>query len=170
MSKFLVLLVMTFTFTAAAQVDKAKIKAQAEEAAQALLKGDYDILKKYTYPKVAEEYGDVDRMMKTAKSGRADLEAMGIILESVVVGEPSEIVEAGDQLHCLIPQTLVIRKPDGTVSSESHLLGVSTDQGEHWYFVSVSDMTLESIKELFPDYNPELVIPARKPGVFKPKE
>jgi hypothetical protein len=168
MSKFLLLLVTTFAFTAAAQVDKAKIKAQAEEAAQALLKADYEVLKKYTYPKVAEEYGDVDTMMKTAKSGREDLEAMGIILESVVVGEPSEVVKAGSQLHCLIPQTLVIKKPDGTITSESHLLGVSTDQGEHWYFVSISDMTLDSIKELLPDYNPELVIPDRKPVVFKP--
>ncbi len=168
MSKYLLLLLITCAFTAPAQVDKTKIKAQAEEAAQALLNGNFDVLEKYTYPKSAEQFGGVEKMMKTAKAGREDLASMGITIESIVVGEPSEPVIAGDQLHCLIPQTIVIKKPDGTVTSESHLLGVSADQGEHWYFISASDMTTETIKELLPNYNPELVIPSRKPGVFKP--
>jgi hypothetical protein len=168
MNKLLLFLLVLFSFTATAQVDKAKIKAQAEEAAQALLKGDYDVLKTYTYPKVAEEYGSIDRMMTMAKSGRDDLEAMGIALDSIVVGEPTDPVTAGNQLHCLIPQATVIRKPDGKVTTESYLLGVSLDQGNHWYFISMPNLTAEAIKQLLSYYNPELVIPEKKPSVFKP--
>jgi hypothetical protein len=165
MYKLLILLLVSVCITATAQIDKTKIKAQADEAAQALLKGDYEIIGKYTYPKIAEQYGGVEKMMQTAKSGRADLEAMGIVLDSVVVGEPTDPVKAGDQLHCLIPQTTVIRKPDGVVTSESYLLAVSVDQGNHWY---LPNLTAESIKELLLVYNPELVIPEKKPSVFKP--
>jgi hypothetical protein len=168
MNKLLLFLLILFSFTTTAQVDKTKIKAQADEAAQALLNGDYDVMGKYTYPKTAEEYGGVERMMQVAKSGRADLESIGIVLESVVVGEPTEPVKAGDQLHCLIPQTTVIRKPDGTVTAESYLLGVSMDQGDHWYFISMPSLTPDAIKELLSNYNPELVIPEKKPSVFKP--
>jgi hypothetical protein len=168
MYKLLILLLVSVCITATAQIDKTKIKAQADEAAQALLKGDYEIIGKYTYPKIAEQYGGVEKMMQTAKSGRADLEAMGIVLDSVVVGEPTDPVKAGDQLHCLIPQTTVIRKPDGVVTSESYLLAVSVDQGNHWYFISLPNLTAESIKELLLVYNPELVIPEKKPSVFKP--
>ncbi len=168
MNKFLLVLVLSCAFMAKAQVDKTKIKAQAEKAAQALLKSDYEVLKTYTYPKIAEEYGGVDRMMATAKSGREDLEAMGISLDSVAVGEPTDPVKAGDQLHCLIPQTTVIRKPDGTVTTESYLLAVSLDQGNHWYFISIPNLTADAIKGLLSNYNPELVIPEKKPSVFKP--
>lgn len=170
MNKLLFLLLVCISITATAQIDKTKIKAQAEEAAQALLKGDYEVIGKYTYPKVAEEYGGVEKMMQVAKGGRADLEAMGIILDSVIVGEPTDPVKAGDQLHCLIPQTIVVRKPDGIVTSESHLLAVSIDQGNHWYFISMSNLTPEAIKDLLLVYNPELVIPEKKPSVFKPDQ
>lgn len=168
MNKLLLFLLVLFSFSATAQVDKTKIKAQADEAARALLKGDYDVMGKYTYPKTAEQYGGVERMMQVAKSGRADLESMGIILESVVVGEPTDPVKAGDQLHCLISQTTVIRKPDGTVTTESYLLGVSLDEGNHWYFISMPNLTAEAIKEMLSNYNPELVIPEKKASVFKP--
>lgn len=168
MTRILMILWVTCAFAATAQPDKIKIKAQAEEAAQALLKDDYTIIEKYTYPKVAEQYGGMEKMMKMARAGKEDLEAMGIILESVVIGEPTDPLKAGDQLHCLIPQTTVIRKPDGTVTTESYLFGVSVDQGDQWYFISMTNMTIDGIRELLPSYNTELVIPEKKPSVFKP--
>lgn len=103
MNKLLQFLLIAFCITAKAQVDKTKIKAQAEEAGQALLAGSFEVLGKYTYPKVAERFGGVDNM-EAARSGREDLVSMGINLDSVGIGEPSEAVIAGDQLHCLIPK------------------------------------------------------------------
>jgi hypothetical protein len=168
MDKLLILLLVSVCTTATAQIDKSKIKAQAEEAAQALLKGDYDVMAKFIYPKIAEQHGGVEKMMKAAKVDMEMLKEIGITLDSIVVGEPTDPLKAGDQLHCLVPETMVVRKPDGKVTTESYLFAVSDDQGNHWYFISMTNLTANAIKELLPYYNPELVIPEKKPSVFKP--
>lgn len=167
MTKYLLFFLMICSVAAVAQSDKTLINAQAKEFSQALLEGDYKTLAKYTYPKTAEPLGGVDRMLKVAKAGREDLEAQGIILQSVVVGEITEPVQAGDQFHCIVSQTIVIKNSKGTVTAENYLLAVSTDARSHWYFIDTTDMSMNAIKELFPNYNPELVITSRKPPVFK---
>ena len=84
MTRYLLFFLTICSVAAAAQSDKTLINTQAKEFSQALLDGDYQTLALYTYPKMAESQGGVDRMLKVAKAGREDLEAQGIILQSVV--------------------------------------------------------------------------------------
>jgi hypothetical protein len=149
-----------------AQVDKSTIKRQAEEAANALLMKDYTILLKYTYPKVVELLGGGEKMIELVKKGRAELESQGITIDSARIGDPSNTVRAGDEIHCLVPQTVTMKVPKGKVRSASYLIGISGDDGKNWYFIDTVQITMENVKNILPNYNAALVIPAKIPPVF----
>ena len=150
-----------------AQVDKKIIKQQAELTAAALLKGDYETVIRFTYPKIVEMLGGREKMIDILNSGRAQMEQQGMSIQSVTFGEPSESVAAeGGEIHCLVPQTLFVTVPAGKMKAESWLLAISTDKGANWYFLDTAQMTMDNIKNFIPHYNPELKIPEKKAAEF----
>lgn len=162
---FILVMLVNVTF---AQVDKGVIKEQAEQTANALLKADYETLIKYTYPKVVELVGGKEKMIETVKKGQAEMRQQGITFESVKIGEPSKTVVAGDEIHCLVPQTLIMKVPKGRLKTNSPLLGVSKDNGKHWYFIDTAGLSMDNVKTVLANYNPELKLPVKKEPEFIP--
>lgn len=155
----------TFTF---GQVDKKRIKEQAEVTAAALMQSDYETLLNHTYPVIIDMIGGREEMISVIENGRAEMEQQGISFESVTIGDPTETVEAGEEIHCLISQTLFLKVPKGRMKSESYLLAISQDNGAHWFFIDTVNLTMENIKDIIPNYNLSLVLPPRKQPLFIP--
>lgn len=149
-----------------AQVDNKIIRQQAEHTSKALLQGDYETVVKFTYPKIVEMLGGRDKMVAILKDGKVQMDEQGMAIESVTFGEPSQTVMAGDEIHCLVPQTLLMKVPGGKLKAESWLLAISTDKGAHWYFLDTASMTMDNIKGFVPHYNSNLKIPAQKEPDF----
>ena len=105
---FLLTFLTTLTF---AQVDSDVIKKQAELTAKALLNDDYETLIKFTYPKVIELVGGRDKMISLIKKGKIEMGQQGISFDKVIIGKPSKTVIAGDEIHCLVPQTVYMKVP-----------------------------------------------------------
>lgn len=158
-------LFLSSTVLADAQIDPKNIKSQATESSIALVVGDYPTLVKHTYPKVVEMMGGGEKMIAMVKRGRADLEAQGIKIDTSMVRDPSATVKAGDEIHCLIPQTVILNIPNGKVRSENYLIGISQDGGKHWYFIDTAQITMANVKDVLPNYNMDLIIPQAKPPV-----
>lgn len=161
----LLILASAFSF---GQVDPAKIKEQAEQMASALLHGDYETMVKFTHPKVVELIGGRDKMISLLKNGTLEMQQQGISFESVIIGEPSSIVKAGEDLHCLIPQTIFMKVPKGKLKTESHLLAISKDKGIHWVFIDTVKLDKDNVKMVVPNYNPELQLPPKGEIQFIP--
>ena len=153
------------TVLAHSQIDPKNIKDQAMQLSIALLAGDYPTLVKHTYPEVVERMGGAEKMIALVKRGRADLEGQGIAIDTSMVGDPSATVTAGNEIHCLVPQTVVLTIPKGKVRSESYLIGISQDGGKHWYFIDTAQITMANVKDVLPNYNMDLVIPPAKSPV-----
>ena len=162
---FVLTLSTTFAF---GQEAKNRIKEQAELTATALLQNDYETLIEHTYPGVIEAIGGRDKMISIIKDGRVEMERQGISFESVTIGDPTETVEAGDEIHCLIAQTISLKVPKGRMQSESYLLAISRDGGTHWFFIDTVNLTMDNIKDIIPNYNLNLVLPAKKQPRFIP--
>lgn len=149
-----------------AQVDTAIIKEQAELTAKALLNDDYETVIRFTYPKVIEMVGGGEKMIAIMKKGKSEMRDKGISFDKVTIGTPSRTVIAGDEIHCLVPQTVYMKVPDGKMKTETQLIAVSQDKGINWFFIDAVNLNKDNIKRVLPNYNFDLMLPAKKQPVF----
>ena len=144
------------------------ILESSEKMGEAVLASDYETLADYTYPVLLELMGGRANMIKVAENAMKQIQNQGYKLSDFEFGRPEKIFQAGDELHCLLPQTLKIKSLDGTIINKSYLIAVSLNQGDSWYFVDTADLTNENVYELFPNFNTKLSIPIKKEPEFIP--
>lgn len=163
--KFLPTLSLLFVINIGhAQVEIGVIKQQAMETARAVQMQDYETLISHTYPKVIEIVGGRDKMISILKKGNEELGQQGITFDEFIIGAPSQTVAAGDEIHCLVPQTVFMKKTGEKyrIKSETVLIGISKDEGKHWYFVDAVNLNMKNVKTVLPNYNTDLILPPRK--------
>lgn len=142
------------------------IEAQANRMAQSLIKKDYKTFAEYTHPKVVEMMGGKEKMADIMDKNMSEMEAGGTHFAKITIGTPSKTITVGKELQCTVPQSVEMKVPNGKLTTESTLIGVSTDNGEHWTFMDTSGKDMKAVKETFPTISPELVIPEQKKPVF----
>jgi len=162
----LLFLLVVMTTASFRQVDSNAVKEQAELTAKALLNDDYESIIRFTYPKVVELVGGRDKMILLIKKGKIEMEQQGISFQKVVIGEPSKTVIAGNEIHCLVPQTVYMKVPKGKIKSETQLIAVSRDKGVNWYFIDAVNLNMDNVKSILPNYNVDLILPEKKQPVF----
>lgn len=149
--------------------DTATVKRTALLVADAFLKGNYDTLLTYTYPKALAIGGGKAEMMQAISKVTEDLKNAGMSFRSVSLGPVGKFYKAGEEIHCVIPQTMLMNVKGGYVSSISPLMGISSDNGKSWTFIHAGNMTEQKIKMLFPNFNKELVLEKSTMPVFHPE-
>ena len=149
-------------------IDTNKLKAQATEMAESLMKEDYITLAKYTHPKVVEMMGGPENMAAIITNMLEEMKAKGFTFKAASVSLTPLKAKAGNQVHAIVTQTIVMGVPGGTVTSNSSLLAITDDNGEHWHFIDMAKLTdMDKIKAILPNYNPDLKIPAKQTPIFK---
>lgn len=152
----------------AQQKDFPRLKIQAGELAEAFSRQDFDKVASLTYPKLVELMGGRERMVAFLNQGVKQAEAENVTFLSNTVGQPEEIISVERQLFAVIPTTLKMRVPEGILTGQSFLIGVSKDQGENWTFVGGSGgVNREKLKVLFPAAADKLKLPELKPPVLQ---
>jgi len=160
---------------ASADPQTERIRKLAAENSAALTSGNYPRLVELTYPKVVEMIGGRDKMIETLRRGSGDMKAHGSAILGADVSEPKEIVTAGNKQFAIVPMTVRVQVPDGTLRSKGFLIAVSEDRGETWTFIDGAGLTREPGKEreklaqVLPDFPPQLSLPAREPPQLEPK-
>lgn len=158
------LLVGVFVF---AQNDHSEnIKRDGNEMINFMLKRDYESLSKFTYPVIIEWMGGKENMITMISNEMQRLEDQGVVFLELSLGEPEKEYFAGEEIHCLVPQKIILENKDGKILSSSHLLAVSSDQGKNWYFVDTTQLTSENVTVLFPKFNSDLKIPIKTEPEF----
>lgn len=168
MKKLLIILfvvLLSTPYNSKAQ-DTIKVKQTAQLLADAFIKQDYDTFLNYMYPKVITLGGGREKTKTIIIDAMNEIKSEGLTFRSVTLGPVSKIYKAGTELHCKIDQYLKLNVEGGYLSSISPLLGISTDGGETWTFVSAGDLNEKKIKTLFPDFNHELVLENSSVPIF----
>lgn len=148
------------------QTDFKKLKEQAEETAKATVEGKYEDIIKYTHPNLLSMMGGRDAMLNLLKTSMEEVGKQGISIESVTMGEPGSTVQAGDEIHCIMPQTLIMKFGDKRMRSDGNLLCISQDKGKNWFFLDMSGIDMSNIKTILPNYNFDLKFPEKTQPVF----
>ncbi|QCR24353.1 hypothetical protein [Pontibacter sp. SGAir0037] len=163
-------LFLLFALSSFAQTSASIIKKQAEAVSQAVLNKKLELLADHTYPWIMEQMGGRENMIKTLSESMAQMAAQGVVMQQVTVGEPGKVVTAGKELHCIVPQQLTLKVPNGTLTINGHMLAISQDKGAKWYFLDLAQLDNSSLKTIFPDFNQTLVIPEKQQPTFTPEE
>lgn len=146
--------------------DTTIVKKQAEAVANAEMKGHYEIAAAHTYPKLVLAIGGKDKMTSTIKQATEMLNSQGITIQSITIGSPGKFYRAGTEIHCLVPERMVLTTGNGRLVNNSYMLAVSKDGGKFWYFLDINRGTYNLIPKLFPNFNKNLVIPEpTQPGM-----
>lgn len=145
---------------------KRNLQNQLTQMTQAFVSNDYETLLKFTYPAIIEKAGGLEKSLEQIKEDIEGLRTQGITFDSISIGQPTVFVEAGEEIHTLIPQTLFINVPRGTLMSESYLIAVTQDKGETWYFIDTAEIDSNNVKKTLPNYNLELRIPLQKDPIL----
>ncbi|MEB0262170.1 MULTISPECIES: hypothetical protein [unclassified Mucilaginibacter] len=135
------------------------VKQQATVVANALFKSDYKTIVDHTYPKAVAMGGGKEKMLQMMTTGINQMKAQGFVFEKVTIGTAGKFYKAGNEIHCIIPESLVMKTPQGRFATTSSLLCVSGDGGKNWSFLDLNRGTINSVKTLFPNFNSNLVIP-----------
>jgi len=150
--------------------DTAVVKKQAEIMGNAMIDNNYSVLIDYTYPKLVKLMGGKEKMLQYLKTGVQQMKSSGFRFKNAIIGSPGRFYTAGSEIHCLIPETLDIKTPKGTLVTNAHLLAISQDNGKSWTFVDISERTMATVKQLFPNFNHDLKIPKDTEPIFTPDD
>jgi hypothetical protein len=142
-------------------------KRQADEVAQATIKGDFKKLAELTYPKVIEMIGGRERMIEKMEEWQKDMKAKGYAFRSAKVEDALPLVAGGLEVFTVVPFTLEMKAPTGKATMKSFLLGISADKGKTWTFVDGSGISnREMAKKLLPNLPATLQLPKKEKPVF----
>ena len=135
--------------------------------AESFLQADYTTFIEYTYSKIVQLMGGKDKMINSLKNEVQKMKDNGVTFTSISVGLTEHIVNAGEEIHALVSQRLIMKVPGGTLAADSYLLAITSNGGTSWSFVDTAPLqNEETIKLIFPNYNMDLKIPPKAKPTF----
>ena len=147
---------------------KIKVKAEAKKMGAALVKKDYDVFVRSTYPKAVNNAdGGLKKLAENLKGQVERMEAEGNKVLAIWPGEPSNIIDTAGEWQCTVPQKLTMELPQGKLTTQTTLVALSPDKGITWYFIDAAERNLSAIRTIFPNISSKLVIPKPSEPIFE---
>jgi hypothetical protein len=135
------------------------IRREAGRCAAALQRGDYEAVLAYVPPQMIRQAGGRAAMLREIKDHLTEARGYGIEQVDVSLGRPAAPTPIGRWLTSLVPLRVVLHRAPLDLTQETHLLGLSADQGGHWYFVPLFQVTQQELNARFPELAGKLVVP-----------
>jgi hypothetical protein len=135
------------------------IKHEAARCAAAWQRSDYEMILAYMPPKVIQQSGGRAAMLREVKGQFAQARDYGVEQFEAIPGVPATPKPVGRWLTSLIPLTVTLYHTPLELTMETHVLGLSADQGKHWYFVPLFHVTQKELNAWFPELAGKFVIP-----------
>ena len=135
------------------------IKREAGKCAAAWQRNDYEGVLAFLPPRVIQQSGGRKTALKKIKSTFNKAEEYGVQRIDFSPGQPSSPQTVGKWLTSLIPLSVVLHRMPLDVTQETHLLGLSADQGKHWFFVPLYQTSQTKLYLWFPEFAGKLIIP-----------
>lgn len=150
-----------------AQTGVDELLRRARESGDALIRGDFNKLVDLTYPKLVELIGGRARMVSLLKTRRKEMKTQGNEFSSVSVHQPKETVSIGTRTFAIVPFTLKLNVPEGTLIHETFLIGISEDRGVTWTLIDGTNLDERRLRILLPDAGGKIILPERQPPLFQ---
>lgn len=162
MKYFITAIFTFFTLLSIAQNEYSdQIMVAANQNAEATKAKDIEQLLTFVHPNIISLGGGTDLMKSVMESQFDSFVAQDITIDNITYGNPTEIVMAGEEIHCILPQTMSLNLNGQVFEQETNLLAASLDKGETWKFIDLAQYDRESLRIFIPNFNEDLKIPIR---------
>lgn len=142
------------------------IKNQAQQCATAMLSNDYETAVRFMHKRLVASRGGKQAIVTALKRDMAETASKGYKLLEVKVGEPEQPRKIGAWTISLVPERITMKVPGGTLKHDSHMLGISEDDGTTWVFVETGGMTDARLVQVFPEFAGKFSLPKPKEPTF----
>ena len=158
---FAVFLVMQ---TIQAQADSVslipRIRAASDSMMAAFKTGDYKTFARFNNETLVNMLGGTDQFASFLEQ---QMKAMSEVkFTEIRAGRILRITPFQQTWQCIVEQQSEITMDGQTISSISHLVGLSRDGGQSWRFMDGNQGSLEQFKAIMPELNPQMPIPRKK--------
>jgi hypothetical protein len=117
------------------------------------------------YPKIVEQAGGRDKLLELMTTGQKEMGEQGVRVKSTTLGDPIQVMTEGSKMYAVLPETIVLNAPGGTLTNRGCLIGISDDAGKTWSFVDGAAGE-KTIRGFVPELPKDLKIPDREKPVF----
>ncbi|MFP4844557.1 hypothetical protein [Winogradskyella sp. PE311] len=153
------LLLIALNFNAFSQT-KEDALSDAKIASKATLEMDFELLLKYTLPKVIDLMGGKDAALTLLKSTFDGMKTQGFVFEKAEILGVSEIVKEQGQYRCIIEGKNQMKMTGQRIKSKSYLLGIYNDVESHWWFIEAKQLKNKAMTaQVLPEFETVLEIP-----------
>lgn len=135
------------------------IKREAGKCAAAWERSDYEEILAYLPPQMIRQSGGRAAALRELKGQFAQAREYGVEQWEAFPGQPSPPKPMGRWLTSIVPVTVVLHRAPLDLTQETHVLGLSADQGKHWYFVVLFHVTQKELNARFPEFAGKIVVP-----------
>lgn len=157
------LLVVFASFAAISQNQYAEvIIEQAKESTEALKSQDFEAVLKYMHPNIIALGGGRELMTQVVKDQLKMYKEQNFKVERVEFGQPSKLMQSGNELQCILPQKLILDFEGKEAEAPSKLFAASRDEGKTWQFADLNQYDEQSLKVFFPNFSEELLAELEK--------
>jgi hypothetical protein len=162
--KFLVLIILLLVGPTvfAARDLRPTIKREAAQCALAWQRSDGEAILARLPERVIAASGGRAAARREIKGWFASAREYGVESQQVSLGEPSAPQQIGRWLTTLVPFTAVLHCAHFDLTQETALLGLSADQGKHWSFVPLYQVTSAELAAWYPEFAGKIAVPATR--------
>lgn len=123
------------------------LEAQAKAFGDAFVRQDNERLVELTHPKLIESAGGKENLINVVLGTEIQLQTHGVQMLSWGPNDATQILEDSGSLYAVIPMTARIKVKEELFDWYLCLVGISSDQGQHWTFVPPKC----GLRHLFPE-------------------
>jgi hypothetical protein len=145
-----------------AQTPIQRLIVQAKDNADAIVTRDYEAQVLYTYPAIIHKMGGFEKALAFVKASMEEIYAKGLTIDRITIGQPSAIIKEGQEDVAIVPTEMAARIEGKQVKVNSYLVAVSQDKGKTWYFLDVSSLPKEKLRQAFPKLTASVDIPEHR--------
>ena len=153
----LILLLVTIHI-ARAQDNVMRLDSFSQIYITALEQENFDLLISLTHPDVVKIAGGIEYARQDLARDATEYNRMQLRLTSIETKTSSKIIEAGDELHAIVPYEKHYENNGLKHEERNYYLAASIDGGTTWTFLDLRKHDTESIQLFIPAYDGRLNI------------
>ncbi|GAB5524927.1 MAG: hypothetical protein Roseis2KO_27990 [Roseivirga sp.] len=141
-----------------------KARKNAQEMSDAFHAEDYDTFMDFTHPTVIEDIGGREKMKEFLSNGLGP----NIEFVSTEIVRAKKLFKKGDTYQCAMKQNQIMEVEGRRYLIAGWLIGISYNAGAEWSYISVSNYTLDHMRQFFPELDKKLPVkPQKEPRPIK---
>lgn len=118
---------------------------------------DWDTYMAHTHKNVVEMAGGKEVLIPIAQETFKMYESIGFSMKEASITGKIETVDSPEGIQALIPAAIVMSSNGEDVNTPMKLFALSTDAGDTWTFVDLSQYDASNIKVFVPEFSEKLI-------------